>query len=392
MRCVDASTWRQSLRSLPARQKLFRYDVKTQDVSCGPNKTSGHPFRIKPVMGQGFKTVMSVLFGEKSQEEVMFTKDDILLVHDGRVPKNAKTVSSCLTQAKQRESVKEMLQNRVGTLRLVYDNNEFRAGSFAAQKRESGQAVFTTASSLPEPVESISVVLSKDLKLPVRSRNFVDLGGDSRDRAWTRMSLRPYSFRSYDKVSESLLLQMVSPEEDANKNQSQKTKKDKEDESDTGGEEEEGEAPASFDMFAWEADEAQARELFQIFDPRVREEQCQKTQIIDFCAGFSAAMAAIRDRRPYRGYCASELTRAVLLQGLLLEVALCIQSQAPGFALTNSPGASGRVLTRAQSLGGDDATPVSHGPERMAVTDTSTALTGLGEDAEQLSESGAEET
>ena len=99
-------------------------------------------------------------------------------------------------------------------------------------------------------------------------------------------------------------------------------------------------------------------------------------------------MAAVREKRPYRGYVANELTRTVLLEGLLLQITLSIQSQSPGFVPAR------RTLTRAQSLGGDAVMPdlpQASAADAASPTKKSKASENDPDSEEALSESGADE-
>ena len=353
-----------------------------------------HPFRLKPVLDQGFTNCMAALVGEKKNgNEAIMTASDILLLHDGRVSKNAKLISASMSLTKMAKPLSEALPRRLGTLKAVYNNREFTSG-WAKPQREGGLSVFSSASALPDPVENIFILLPKNIKLPIRTRSFVDIGGDSRDRAWTGLSLRSDSSRACSFVSGAMLLRLADRDYA------------KEDMSEAGSEDDgiSREESDYYDIFCWECGEGQARELFQTFDPMVSVNASvplpkvsvnssvpmPKTQVIDFAAGFSSALAAVRDRRPYRGYVVSDLLRSVLLEGLLLEICLAMQCQAPGFKLSVNSSFSCRTLSRAQSLGGDDCK--DDGPDKEVNKGNDKEDAVLGDEDEVLSESGAEET
>ena len=372
-----ADEWKQSFASLPPCCKIFRYDVKTAEPSTCKQKMLSHPFRFKPLLGQPFKNVMGALVGdpERGEQDAHFaTENDVILVHDGRVRQNCKLIGSHLW--KPASKIKDMFPKRMGSLKLIYDNAEF-LGGFATQRRAGPATVFGSASSIPEPVETLSVLVPRALKLPVRARQFVDVGGDSRDRAWLKLRMRPEAERCYSKVSETVLLQLASGSDEAEEFSSA-----------SGGEREEVQDDGkSYDIFAWEADEGQIRETFAMFDPCPATDP-GKSFVVDLCAGFSAAMAAVREKRPYRGYVANELTRTVLLEGLLLQITLSIQSQSPGFVPAR------RTLTRAQSLGGDAVMPdppQASAADAASPTKKSKASENDPDSEEALSESGADE-
>ena len=233
-----ADEWKQSFASLPPCCKIFRYDVKTAEPSTCKQKMLSHPFRFKPLLGQPFKNVMGALVGdpEREQDAHFATENDVILVHDGRVSQNGKLIGSHLW--KPASKIKDMFPKRVGSLKLIYDNAEL-LGGFATQRRAGPATVFGSASSIPEPVETLSVLVPRALKLPVRARQFVDVGGDSRDRAW-------------------LKLRMLASGSDEAEEFSSASAGEREEVQDDG---------KSYDVFAWEADEGQIRETFAMFDP-----------------------------------------------------------------------------------------------------------------------------
>ena len=382
VRPSSVEDWRLSIQSLGAGPKMYRSDVKTLAVSGEAGVPYKNPYRIKPAVTEELKKPLKALLGDPenpAETRLLMTNTDVLLLYDGRVPSNGKSLMAFVKKACSKH--KGFFATRPGTLSLIYDNKEFLSG-FAQAKRSSGKSIFSSSSFLPQPVESLIIVGHKELNFPVKERQYVDLPGDSRDRAWMKLKLRLETTRCMSRVSAAIFEKILTGTAGATGAASP------DDENSASEPESLLEAGAGHDLFPWEADESQLQEAYCLLEPATGGAGTAK--IVDFAAGYSAAIAAIREKRSYVGFVASELIRTVMLEGLLLEITLALQAQAVGFRRGT------RVLTRAASLGGD-----GQPDQKPGLGKAQDDLANLDEDAKGqepdegasavLSDSGAEE-
>ena len=319
--------------------KLWRVDAKAI-----LSKTGGKPlYKIRPLMKpSAMQHIQNALLGDpsmKQQRPSLLTDQDLILFLDGRMPQN--TEAWVKEVAKRRKLDKNLWQDRKPAgLRLLYSNKEFEAGGYAAPSRRSKGSTWSTRDSVPDPLETCTLLKPKQCCLEEKPRRHVDLPGTNRDRGWAGQELKSEEERLLTRLPKEVLDKLLPGELSA------------EDALDVSGSEEENaeeacdkpaEDPWGY-IFPWEASEKQSREMLHCFT------HPQTVLVVDFHASPLTALAACRDRKSYCGFCATEGLRTVIYEQLLLKIILdMILGAADGFSSAR------RHLSRASSLGGNEA-------------------------------------
>ena len=263
------------------------------------------------------RNIASALLGDPAVEasKPLIGKDDIVVFSDGRGSANSDRWQQELR--KRMHKNKEAWPSRgAGNLRHLYSNEEFDCG-YAAPKRKFQ----------PEPLETNLLFRGKGMNLEERQRRFIDLPGTNRSRGWAKLKLKSLEDRLATTTTKDLFEAMAAEdphEKDDKKGSTETLQAPASDES--AGEDEAPTASEGRVVHPWEPAEELMREMYHCFLP-------PNGCIVDLFASFTAAMAAVRDKRRYVGFCFSGVFMKYLMEALLLKVLLeLILKNRDGFA------------------------------------------------------------
>lgn len=306
--------------------------------------------------------VLTNLFGDVGTKRAAnpgsLKPGDLVLLFDGR---SNHTLMPELQKYTKSNPI--LRQRAIIPMRLVYHNREFGTNGHLAPRCE--RAVH---SRLPDPLETMYVVLHKSTVLQNRQRKYLDTPGDIRNRAcanlWMKKpdesALSQVSHETAGLVFKQVLAQCAAAD-----------LADPDDFGDAGLPDEDpadeiGHSQGSVDaqqlsqevdaaspvlrLFPWEAPELQMREWLNLFG---RSKDDKKRRVVDFAAGSgTAATAAARDCHQYLGFVHNEKQKDIVQQAIQLRIVYeLILNRRDGFEQT-------RFLSRERSLNGSDAGPL----------------------------------
>ena len=319
--------------------------------------------------------IQNALLGDpsmKQQRPSLLTDQDLIIFMDGRMPQN--TELWVKEVAKRRKIEKDFwLERKPAGLRLLYNNKEFESGGYAAPARRHKGKTWSARESMPDPLETCSLLKPKKCILDEKPRKHVDLPGTNRDRGWAGLELKSEEERLLTRVPvetfEKLLPADAHTVGAGDLRLSEGEEMNAEDDVAK-------EIDAWAYLFPWEASEKQSREVLGCFSHPTT------VAVVDFHASPMTAIAACRDRRSYCGFCITEGLRTVIYEQVLLKIIVEMILGCPdGFTRAK------RHLSRASSLGAsEDPASFAASPTAPSTVEDSMPGVELEEDEEELNE------
>ncbi len=143
--------------------------------------------RLPPFPDEDIALVVKSIVGDPDMKDDPATfgarnSSDILVVSDGRRGDKYFAIKKLLKKCAAPRA--EFPCNPVSTLRLAYANREFK-------RKSTNAGLWDRGAYLPDPVESLCIVVDKNFKLPIKQRRFLDLPGDNRAQLIQSVPLVP---------------------------------------------------------------------------------------------------------------------------------------------------------------------------------------------------------
>ena len=248
------------------------------------------------------------LKGDRKQE-CMMQEQDIVLLPDGRLPTNHKTILKEVGKA-ARHVPKFFPNQSLTTVRMLYHGREFLQGGHLQLRRQ-----ISLAGKSPDPLESLFLLHPRGYKFgkvekPIEGSTLQYESNLS--RAWSNLNMKAEHEMNYCLVTQAMYEQIMGtgatedplPADDAD---------EQDGEPDGEGEPDDAEpdsdsratpsAPDSRHVWPWMGPEEYYRNLYRAY----AFQDAARVTIVDFNAGAgNSALAAIRDGRPYIGFCRNE--------------------------------------------------------------------------------------
>ena len=306
--------------------------------------------------------VLTNLFGDvgakRAADPGSLKSGDLVLFFDGR--SNATLMPELQKYTKSNPILR---QRAIIPMRLVYHNREFSSNGHLAPRCEKA-----VHSRLPDPLETMYVVLHKSTVLQNRQRRYLDTPGDIRSRACANLWMKSPDESALSQVSHETaglvfkqVLAQCAPADFADQDDFGDAGLPDEDPADEIGvsqgcndvqllsQEADASSPV-LRLFPWEAPELQMREWLNLFG---RSKDDKKRRVVDFAAGSgTAATAAARECYQYLGFVHNEKQKDIVQQAIQLRIVYeLILNKRDGFEQT-------RFLSRERSLNGSDSGPL----------------------------------
>ena len=329
---VSASPCVQQMQ--PGDKAIFLWTAQTSTESIHHSRL----FRPYKYLANLEKTSLDQIIPALHEDKTFQKHPSAVLVSDGRRASSGRAIGTALN--KLVKASKGTCRNPVA-FRLMHSNAEFTSAG-----RGDGTSLVC-----PEPLETIHIACTKNYKVPVTPRKFLDLPGSNRCKGLNNVPLKAKTgiMTSWAHRCDILAgCSRLSPEDDADG--------DWIDEAEGGDavpcDVNEDFSKKGCDLFPWEHHESVAREFINCFDPAT---------VIHYNAGSGSwALGAARHARAYVGFCRNSLHLQYLLKSLIAHVcADIIEGKQDGFYIA-------RLLCAQRSLGGSTEEPGP--PERNVHT------------------------